>query len=233
MTRLFAAALAALTLAASAQASTLSVFSADTAGLTFERQRDRAAGPGTFGVEFNEDWFKIGTATHATNRFSDANADWTGSASFFRFIYYDGLSEIALSRNEDFTNATTASFEGLFFKDSNALIFEANGRPDLTLTRFDGQAIDIDIGAVGGETWSDWEKVVFVSEGIADGFILDGRINMAKGGPTTINFDLGRATKYDAGDAVHSVAPIPVPAALPLLLAGLGGLLLLRRRRRR
>ena len=229
MTRLFAAALAALSLAAPAQASPVSVFSENADGLTFERHR---SGGGAHGVEFKSNKVLIGTDTQRgkTHNRSKGNLAWDDTAAHFTFVYADGLSEISVW-GDDF--AKSVSYSNIFVANSNALIFEANGRPNLTLTGLDGHDLDIDIGAAGGDTWSDWEKVVFVSEDISDGFTLDGRINMSKRGPSTINFDLGRATAYVASDAGDPVASVPVPAPLPLLLASLGGLLMLRRHRAR
>ena len=43
-------------------------------------------------------------------------------------------------------------------------------------------------------------------------------------------WDLG-GTAYTTADLTAATTPVPLPAGLPLLLAGLGGLALLRRRR--
>ena len=89
----------------------------------------------------------------------------------------------------------------------------------LVRTGFDADVLQLLYGDLSGNAAGDFGRFALVELVFIDPFPGDDPLSNLEDG-----------TAYDVAATVSSVAPIPLPAALPLLLAGLGGLVLLRRR---
>jgi len=103
----------------------------------------------------------------------------------------------------------------LFSVDDNGGFLDG----DLVRTGFDDDVLELLFGDLTGTAAADFGGLVQIDIVFLDPFPgIDPLSNLVDG------------TTYEVSATVSAVAPIPLPAALPLLLAGLGGLVLLRRR---
>lgn len=103
----------------------------------------------------------------------------------------------------------------LFSADDNGGFLDG----DLVRTGYDGDILELLFGNLSGTAADDFGPLARVDIVFLDPFPgIDPLSNLVDG------------TQYEVTATVSAVAPIPLPGALPLLLAGLGGLVLLRRR---
>jgi len=147
----------------------------------------------------------------------------TGSIGDLSIFGAEGLAsgtsqagDLFLDISFNFDTANPSDISGaLFSLDDNGAFLDGT----LVRTGFDGDILELLFGNLTGSA--------------ADGFGNLARVDIFFVGPipgTDPLLNLVDGTAYDVSATVSSVAPIPLPAALPLLLAGLGGLALLRRR---
>lgn len=116
----------------------------------------------------------------------------------------------------DFDIADRDDVNGAFFSsDDNGAFLDGT----LVRTGFDGDILELLFSDLTGTAAGDFGDFARIDIVFIDPF---------PGNDPLSNLVDGAA--YDVTATVSSVAPIPLPAALPLLLAGLGGLVLLRRR---
>jgi len=150
------------------------------------------------------------------------------------YLETDGIGDLSIFSAEGLATGTSAAgslFLDIFLDfdvsdpdDIDGALFSADDNGaflDGTLVRtgFDGDILELLFSDLSGTAASDFGDlaqidIVFVFPNPG----ADPLSNLVDG------------TAYDVSATVSSVAPIPLPAALPLLLAGLGGLVLLRRR---
>ena len=150
------------------------------------------------------------------------------------YLEIDGIGDLSIFSAEGLATGTSAAgslFLDIFLDfdvsdpdDIDGALFSADDNGaflDGTLVRtgFDGDILELLFSDLSGTAASDFGDlaqidIVFVFPNPG----ADPLSNLVDG------------TAYDVSATVSSVAPIPLPAALPLLLAGLGGLVLLRRR---
>lgn len=90
---------------------------------------------------------------------------------------------------------------------------------DVLQTGFDGDVLQVLFGNLTGKAAGDFGRFALLELVFVFPF--------AGTDPLTTLVD---GTTYDVAATIYSATPIPLPAGLPLLAAGLGGLVLLRRR---
>ena len=161
----------------------------------------------------------------------------------FEFVYSGGTSAFRIWDATDQTigDAFEVSYQGLATGGNTIEIFTKR-RAAIAIDEIDGESVDFAFGDLSplpryrnyfGHIYSGYRdsRGYIYSDGFDDGFTLRGTLDL---------FDEGRGSKHgitirlgNVAGAPQTTAPVPVPAALPLLAAGLGGLALLRARRRR
>jgi hypothetical protein len=189
-------------------------------------------GAGTHGLEARGgrsglagDWeIGLGSATSQSGGFVQAQFAWdNGSLDVgqwaFEYDYSAGTSEFRIWDAATGTrpSAATLMFNGL--EQGNAIEIFAKRDAAIRITELDGHVTSFLVGDV---TNSGSEALILQSAGFTDGWTMKGTMDMVAGGGSR------QSVLIKAGE----VAPVPVPAALPLLAAGIGGLALMRRRAR-
>lgn len=185
-------------------------------------------GPGTHGLETRGgggSWeLGLGTATSQSGGFNQAEWSWDDATLdagqwAFEYDYNAGTSELRMWDALTGTRpvAATLSFSGM--SQGNAVEIFAKRQAEINITELDGHAFNLTVGDIttGGN-----DTARFYSEDFLDGFVMKGTLDILSGGNSA------REVFVKAGNVD---APVPLPAALPLLAAGLGGLAMVRRRR--
>lgn len=108
------------------------------------------------------------------------------------------------------------AFGSLFSVDDDGAFLDG----DVLRTGFDGDVLQVVFGNLTGKAAGDFGRFALLE--------LVFIFPSAGTDPLTTLID-GEA--YDVAGTIYAATPIPVPAALPLMAAALGGLVLLRRRR--
>jgi len=205
----------------------------DVTGTTIGDTFASFAGPGagTHGLEarggrqgLRGDWeIGLGTATSQTGGFVQAQWLWddatldVGQFSFAYNYVSGGTTTFSIwDSSSSMPTTPTLSFSGL--STGNAIEIFAKRNAAVNITSLDGHTLNETIGTV---TDAFSETAIFYSEDFLDGFLITG----------TIDIDADRGSAHSVLIKAGTVAPVPLPAALPLLLAGLGGLGLVARRR--
>jgi hypothetical protein len=214
------AVLAALALAAPAQAATVTLV-ADPALVT----PVQTVNPGSYGVEVrggrrgNADWeLGVGTQTSRNNStFANGQVTWPAPPALldYRLSWTSGRVEMTIG-------TTTLGWDAAW-KVGNAVTVSlkaGSGDTVFTIATLDGAALDWSKTITNGPT----RNFTFWGKGLTDGWVMTGKIGMTPEGGSNRGVQITAATY---------AAPVPVPAALPLLAFGLGALLLAGRRRRR
>ncbi|MEM8957663.1 MAG: hypothetical protein AAGC86_07605 [Pseudomonadota bacterium] len=204
---------------------------------------------GNHGLELRDgragarDWeLGLGTNTQRARQFdqekhfswddSNLNTDGGSLQWAFEFIYSGGTSEFLIwdAATQTAADAILLSYDGLTTGGNTINIFTKRGAA-INIEEIDGETVDFTFGDLSPlNGYRDSHGYIY-SAGFDDGFTMKGTLDM---------FDEGRGSKHgiriSLGNIVGTpdpMAPVPVPAALPLLAAGLGGLVFLRSRRRR
>ena len=204
---------------------------------------------GSHGLELRDgrkgarDWeIGLGTNTQRSGKFdqerlfswddSNLNADGGSLQWAFEFIYSGGTSAFRIwdAAEQTAEDAILLSYDGLATGGNTIDIFTKRGAA-INIEEIDGEAVDFTFGDLSPVTGYRGSHGYIYSEGFDDGFTMKGTLDMfdeAKGSKHGITIRLGKVAGVP-----QTTAPVPVPAALPLLAAGLGGLALLRSRRQR
>lgn len=186
------------------------------------------------------DWeLGLGPATSTQGSFTQAQQDWGSYQSPTTFAF-----ELVYSGHGDI-NSGNASFwmweNGLMRPSNpvlswntgglltgNAVAIASKGLASIDIAQIDGMDVDYSLAttAVG-----QFEELVFYSEDLADGFNVAGTLSI---NPKYYKSNGNKPGWKDAGSrneifikpgtvTAPEPSPVPLPAALPLLLAGLGG----------
>lgn len=186
-------------------------------------------GAGTHGLETRggragaRDWeLGLGTGTSQPGKFVQAEWDWDDEFLdvmqwAFEYDYNGGTSEFRIwDAASSRPGAATLSFGGL--SQGNAIEVFAKRNAQIRITELDGHVVDFGFGDISN---AGSESAILYSEDFLDGFKMAGTLDILS----------GRGSAYEVFLKAGTVdAPVPIPAALPLLAAGLGGLALMRRR---
>lgn len=156
-----------------------------------------------------------------------AQADYIGSSGFgdLSMFFGEGLASgtsqagglfVSLILGFDPTAPAGTEVGSLFSADDDGAFLDG----DVLETGFKDDVLQVLFGNLSGTAAADFGdfailELVFV-------------FPFAGTDPLTTLVD---GTTYDVAGTIYSATPIPLPAALPMLAAGLGGLVLLRRRR--
>ena len=204
---------------------------------------------GNHGLELRDgrkgarDWeLGLGTNTQRSGQFDqerrfswDDGALGTGKGSYqwaFEFIYSGATSEFRIwdAITQSANDAIELRYDGLITGGNTINIFTKRGAA-INIEEIDGETVDFTFGDLSPvKGYRDSHGYIYSAD-FGDGFTMAGTLDM---------FDEGRGSKHGIriglgtiDGAPDPMAPVPVPAALPLLAAGLGGLVFLRSRRRR
>lgn len=188
--------------------------------------------PGVHGLELRTgnnaptgDWeIGLGPQTSVAGSFVQTGQSWgpTDAPTLFEFEYiYSGGSADFFLWNASSAKPETATISNTGLLTGNALEISTKRLAVMNLTEVDGHAMSFVLGDL--DTNSS-QTVLFTGASLLDGFNVKGTFQLSgqRGGSFS-----GAVIK--AGNV--TAAPVPLPAALPLLAAGLGGLALLRRRK--
>jgi len=221
MTRtVLAAAVAAGLLGATGASAAIQTFSGDSDFLAAAGAHD-SVGEFRWGNNaLNGDWeIAVGFPTSNTPTQTIKQFVWTGSLDFT--LSYDGANMLTL----DYGASTPLTYTdaGVDFSAYNALALRTDGR------KGDSIITDVNFGGYAPQTLeatSSVEYLVFDGVDTTSPWSLSGTIDFAAQ-------DNNRGSQPSLQIKMADVAPIPVPAALPLALLGLGGFGLYARRQRR
>jgi len=141
------------------------------------------------------------------------------------FIFAEGLAsgtaqagDLFVTLTLGFDPVTPAGTElgALTSEDDNGGFLDG----DVLTTGFDGDVLQVVFGNLSGTAAPDFGRFALLELTFIDPFPgTNPLVNLVDG------------VTYDAFATIYSATPIPLPAALPLMGAALGGLVLLRRRR--
>jgi hypothetical protein len=154
-----------------------------------------------------------------------ATADYleTGGIGDFSIFGAEGLAsgtsqsgDLLLDVFFNFDTANPSDINGALFSiDDDGAFLDGT----ILQTGYDGEILELLFGNLSGTAASDFGDLARVDV-----------VFLVPNPGTDPLSNLVDGTAYDVSATVSSVAPIPLPGALPLLIAGLGGLVLLRRR---
>ncbi len=227
-TILKAGALAAVTSAAllSAPVSAATLTAITPGGVTFaDSVGTRFRGPST-GAEL---FVGIGDLGVGANR-SEAEFTYKPGGYAFNFTY-DSVTGLISST----LGGSTISYTGTVGLITDTLVLQLSNRVPSTLTR-QGPSFSLGPISVNGELvaapatcgiFCEWSVTDFAT---ASTLSVAGKLKFSG----SLRGSESELMKFQiTGNTVAPVAPVPLPAALPLLLAGLGGLGLIARKRRK
>jgi hypothetical protein len=216
------AAVASVALGAVASAATIANITGTDQAATFTSFH--GGGAGTHGVEIRggraraADWeLGLGSATSQNNNpatFTQREIDWgTGPTTYgFSYVYSDMTTTFSLLDISTEAVVTSASWDGL--KTGNAIQIFANRSATITVGEINGLLFGDTIGAIGNTSGS---LATYFGLSLIDGFTMSGSVQVTGGGGSA-NLIFIKAGNVDVP------APIPLPAAAWMLLAGMAAL---------
>lgn len=173
----------------------------------------------------NGDWeIGVGNQTSVPGQFNQGQWAWgpTGAPTVFNFSYAYAHGIGTFTIGDSATSVTWGAGQNeTALKNGNAVQIFAKRGALATITEFDGHLTNLVIGSL--DTGSS-NTLLFYSLGFLDGFTLKGQLQLVGGS--------GSANEFIV-KAGNVVAPIPLPAAAWMLLAGMAALGAAGRRRAR
>lgn len=192
--------------------------------------------PGVYGAELRGgvdgagDW-EIGVGSHTSvgGQFAQNEFSWDANLTPVSFVYDYGLASAnaaTLTLGEGNSAVVTSfDFGTLEFGNTIRLFAKRNAEINIDAITAGGDTEAVAFSATGNPSnaWDPLATVLLFNEDFETGFRLEGTLFVEGGGRST----------HEIFIAAGNIAPVPLPAAAWMLMAGLGGLVVAGRRKRK